>query len=519
MKTRYLFLTLAGAAALAFSSCSLDEDLSVISTPDNFFRKPMECESVVNSCYISMKSIYTYTYLIATECCTDLAYCPSGTLDARLDISPAIPRFGQTVWNNCYTGIARCNFAVTGIENSKTAFVDKEGNVDVNNAKRIRLLGEAKILRAFYYYTLTSFFGDVPFYFDDVADLETLDRIGQLGRMSAVETRKACIQDLEEIAPLLPQTRTSENEEQRLGAAVAWTLIAKMSLWNATKDVEGDPEMWYNKALGALRKVEEIYGDLADYDLEANMLWRNKNRLESIMEIQHTYTQGGLDYTANAAAICMPTPHTANSSIYDGVEVDLLGPDATAWAAMRPNMYFCQGLQTKLGPDQRKNLNMAWSYEGREFKNVSGRPWMGPKFWCPGMYQTKDSNNYPVFRYADTILMIAECLNELNQDEEAVRYLNMTRSRAGLKDYVFRTHVRLQDEIRCERARELIGEFQRKFDLVRWGIWYEATLSNNDYQTLKDNILPCHEYYPIPDQEVVKSKGALDNKAYAKYGL
>ena len=517
MKTRYLFLTLAGA--LALSSCSLKEDLSVISTPDNFFRKHMECESVVNSCYIPMKGIYTYAYLIATECCTDLAYCPSGTLDAHLDISPAIPRFGQTVWNNGYSGVARCNFAIQGIENSKTAYVDKEGNVDEKNADRLRLLGEAKVLRAFYYYTLTSFFGDVPFYFDDVSDLETLDRIGQLGRMSAVETRKACIEDLEGIAPLLPQTRTSDNTDQRLGAAVAWTLIAKMSLWNATKDVEANSQMWYEKALGALRRVEAIYGDLSQYDLEENMLWRNKNTPESIMEIQHSYTQGGLVYTSNAACICMPTPHANNSSTYDGVEVDILGPSATAWAAMRPNLYFCQGLQTKLGPDKRKLYNMAWEYNGRTFNSVNSRPWMGPKFWCPNMYQTSDGNNYPVFRYADTILMIAECLNELNQDEEAVKYVNMTRNRAGLKDYVFRTHARLQDEIRCERARELIGEFQRKFDLVRWGIWYEATLANNDYAQIQNHILPCHEYYPIPDQEVVKSKGNLDNKAYAKYGL
>ena len=41
MKTRYLLLTLAGAAAMAFSSCSLEEDLSALSTPDNFFNATM----------------------------------------------------------------------------------------------------------------------------------------------------------------------------------------------------------------------------------------------------------------------------------------------------------------------------------------------------------------------------------------------------------------------------------------------------------------------------------------------
>ena len=91
--------------------------------------------------------------------------------------------------------------------------------------------------------------------------------------------------------------------------------------------------------------------------------------------------------------------------------------------------------------------------------------------------------------------------------------------RAGLDPYIFRTAARLQDEIRNERARELFGEFQRKFDLVRWGIFYQSILDYSDYQALKDNVKPCHEYYPIPDLEVVKSKYNLDNKEYAKYGL
>ncbi|MBR1705162.1 MAG: RagB/SusD family nutrient uptake outer membrane protein [Bacteroidales bacterium] len=499
-----LFSILAGA--LCAASCSLDEDLSALSTPDNFFRKTAECQSVVNGCYIPMKNFYTYAYMLATECVSDIAYCPSGTLDARLDVSPATPRHGQTVWTQCYIGVQRCNFAIQGIENA-TAFMDN-GVIDEDNESRIQLLCEAKVLRAFYYYTLTSFFGDVPFYFDDVKDLETQDWLAQLPRMSAVETRNACIKDLQEIAPRASQTRTSDNEENRLGAATAYMLIAKMAMWN--KD--------WKTALDALKELESIYGPLSDYDYAENVMFRNKNMPESILEIQHTYTQGGVVYTSNVAAICMPTPRT-NGNFYDGIEVAELGDQATAWAAMRPNMYFCQGLQTKLGKDVRKNYNMAWSYNGHEFKNVSGRPWCGPKFWCPNMYGTYDGNNYKVFRYADAVLMMAECYNELGEDEKSVEYLNQTRTRAGLAPYVYRTPARLQDEIRNERARELFGEFQRKFDLVRWGIFYQSILDYSDYDALKNNVKPCHEYYPIPDLEVVKSKYNLDNKAYAKYGL
>jgi hypothetical protein len=507
MKTRY-FITAAIAAAALFQACSLQEDLSPISTPDNYFRSKAECESVVNGCYIPMKNFYNYTYMLATECCTDLAYCASGTLDARLDISPATPRHGQTVWTQCYTGVQRCNFAIAGIERSR-AFLNKETKeIDEQNADRIKLLCEAKALRAFYYYTLTCFFGDVPFYFDDVEDLGVLDRIAVLPRMSATDTRNECIKDLQEIAPLAPQTRTSDNEEDRLGASTAYMLIAKMAMWNQD----------WNTALEALGHLETIYGDFSQYDYAENVMFRNKNTPESILEIQHTYTQGGTVYTSNVAAICMPYPRTSGD-YYDGIQITELGSQATAWSPMRPNVIFCQGLQSKMSKDIRKNYNMAWSYDGHDFKSVNTRPWCGPKFWCPGMYQTNDGNNYKVFRYADAILMMAECYNELNQDEKAVEYLNKTRVRAGLSEYIYRTHVRLQTEIRNERARELFGEFQRKFDLVRWGIWYEETLANTNYEQLLNYIKPCHRYYPIPEQEVIKSKYALDNKEYEKYGL
>ena len=141
-------------AMLSFQACTLDEDTSGISNPDDFFRKFSECQSVVNGCYIPIKSIYTYTYMIATECVTDIAYCPSGTLDASLDISPAVPRMGSTVWRNGYLGVQRCNFAVNGIERAYK-------NEVISEEQYHQLLCEAKTLRAFFYWTLTCFFGNV----------------------------------------------------------------------------------------------------------------------------------------------------------------------------------------------------------------------------------------------------------------------------------------------------------------------------------------------------------------------
>ena len=273
MKIKHIFYTAAAMAMLSFQACTLDEDTSGISNPDDFFRKFSECQSVVNGCYIPIKSIYTYTYMIATECVTDIAYCPSGTLDASLDISPAVPRMGSTVWRNGYLGVQRCNFAVNGIERAYK-------NEVISEEQYHQLLCEAKTLRAFFYWTLTCFFGNVPFYFDDVTDNEVLSRIQVLPRMDANETRNKVIEDLQSIAPLAAQTRTYDNEANRLGASCAYMLIAKMAMWNKQWDV----------ALDALEQIETIYGPLSQYDYAENILFRNKNTPESIMEIQHTYT-------------------------------------------------------------------------------------------------------------------------------------------------------------------------------------------------------------------------------------
>ena len=186
MKTKYILLIL---TAWITASCSLQEDTEGFSTPGDFYKTKTQCQSAVNSCYIPLKNLYTYKMMIATEGVTDLMYIASGTQDAQLDISPSQPRFGADMWTYGYRGVMYCNMAVTGIENST-----------IDEKDRHSLVAEAKVLRAFYYYLLTSFFGDVPFYTDDVSDHEVLDRVAKLPRMSAEATRTALIEDLESLS-------------------------------------------------------------------------------------------------------------------------------------------------------------------------------------------------------------------------------------------------------------------------------------------------------------------------------
>ena len=219
-KTIYILGTV-----LALSACSLKEDTSSLSVPGDFFRSYKECQSVLNGCYIPLKNIYVQTFYTVTECQSDIAYINYGTLDCRLDVSPTLPRFGNTVWTNGYLGVQRCNFAVTGIEAS----------LSITEPQRIELLCEAKALRAMYYYTLTCMFGDVPFYFDDVSDFEVMDRIAVLPRMSAIETRATLIKDLQQrrrprrCGPLLAPDRQDGPLERLQGRSVPQGVLAGYS--------------------------------------------------------------------------------------------------------------------------------------------------------------------------------------------------------------------------------------------------------------------------------------------------
>ncbi|MBP5397849.1 MAG: RagB/SusD family nutrient uptake outer membrane protein [Bacteroidales bacterium] len=493
-KQLYLFFTLVAAV-----SC-LKEDPSQYLSPDGFCKTIEQCDAAVASAYTNLNGVYSYTFDIAMEGCTDLYFIMSDTQDSKMDISPANARFGNTMWEYAYAGIRNCNYALWGMANSGLPADQLKG-----------LVAEATIMRAFWYYLLTSFFGDVPFYEFYVQNLEQLETVRKMPRMSAVETRATLIAELKACIPDLPQQRRcdvsagGDQTLQRAGAAMGWMLLGKLAMWN--KD--------WDSAIFALEKVETMYGELteANYPI-SDIPYSVKNTPESIFEVQHTYSPSGLKVYSSLAMIAMPYPKSSDDeghAFYNGVSIPEIGDNAVVWQPLRPNSFLSNGLYVKNGNDRRMPMTLVWSWNGKNFS----RCWSGPKFWCSGMYNTYDSNNYTIFRYADAVLMLAECYNEAGRSDEAIAHLNWVKNRAGITPYgAFRTKEKLLEEIQNERARELCGEFQRKFDLVRWGIWFQRTYEYTDYDLLKNNLRPCHEYYPIPDTQVALSGGALDNKAY-----
>ncbi len=550
------------------SGCSLKETPKSFVSRKNYYNTETQCIAALNGCYAPLASIYHANFMIMTEGVTDLWYSLSTTVDAILDVTPAKPQFGATVWLQGYRGVMRTNECIECI----TA-------CPLPDDVKIPMVAEARTLRAMYYYILTCVFNGVPYYDYMVADDKTLEVIRKLPRTDAYEIRARMIDDLKTNAvPYFSdgqKVRASEIKDQRAGYAMCQMLIAKMAMWN---------EDW-TEAIAALKEIEKIYGEFTEsrYPLEKTM-WRYKNKIESIFEIQHDWSKTGVQYAGNVANIMTP----ANSAVdgvryYDGVMIPELGNETTSWSSLRANNTFgiyrlqnnystTQTAQSEnsifsplpMKPDTESgDYNTAddryytildkdvisklkagepavvrgqkvdrrclyvlglGNYDTGDTFNISksyGVGWAGPKFWCPGIVQSNDSNNYTVFRYADVILMMAECYINMENSDEALRYLNMTRARACVDPWD--NFVGFDDlfvKLRAERARELAGEFQRKFDLVRWGIWYEQTLSNtNQSKGLKDRIRRCHRYYPIPDTECALSGYVLTNDEYVAEGM
>lgn len=537
----------------AFASCSLKENPRGYVTKDNFYRTEEQCYSALRSCYTPVHYIYNGPFLMAVEACTDLWFCDSSDDNAKLAINPANPGCAMTVWMYGYKGVARANECESCIRESP-----------LDEDVKAPMIAEAVAMRSLYYYILTSFFGDVPFYTYPVSDISAMEAIRALPRKDAGEIREELYRDLKENA--LPyfteengrKCRYSEVADQHAGYALTLMLMAKFAMWNGKWD----------EALQALDLLEKTYGEFNEenYPLE-QIQWRYKNVPESIFEIQHEWSANGVKFYGAVSGLM--TPSCSGNGIYDGVYMPDLAADGVSTTPIKATKRFAvfrSKTNAKEENPANKNgifpampmkfTNETYDYSGgkryctvidkdalasgitangssldRRIRYTLGMGnletgetfaklrsmgffYGGPKQWCPGMTKNYDSNNYRLFRYGDAVLMQAECHCMNGNLDLALSYLDKVRARAGIDGFSASGKDEILEEIRNERARELGGEFHRKFDLVRWGIWYEATSKYNENSRLKSNIRACHRYYPIPDTETALSNGALDNKEY-----
>ena len=359
-------------------------------------------------------------------------------------------------------------------------FQDK---IDFPNKPNI--LGQARFLRAYYYFELVKWFGDVPLVVDkriQFGDQFNLDRTPSQEVYAQMEL------DLIYAADNLP---VSQSDIGRITKGAAQAVLGKVFLYQGK----------YQEAAAALEEVinSGTYSLISDYStLFEN---DNENNIESVFEVQYTDLEGAgfecLQCSEGNVAVGFNGPRAFN------------GPDFESGFSFNVPTEEIYNLFDE--SDLRRDYAILdiekFAEENQDYNNGSGVSWT-EGYEHTGYYNRKyiprqgdanigdqnltNPNNYRAIRFADVLLMAAEANNKSGNDAKSQLYLNRVRDRAGLDDITVGGNE-LTQAIYLERRLELVGEGHHFFDLVRTG---RAAAEIEGFTPGK------HELFPIPEIEI-----------------
>lgn len=464
-------------------------------SPDVFFKTPDQCRQATNGVYSHLPGIFNLTGLWGvTMAGTDLFMFHGGSTSIRdiqsYEFSSATEGNSYSVWKANYAAIKDANFAIARITQSP-----------IQDSIKNQLLGECKFLRAVYYYMLSNIFGGVPLWTEEL----DVNKIASLPRATLEDVRSQMITDLKYAADNLPISYDAENTDRATKGA-AWALLAKIYMLNK------DWQNAYNTAKAVMD--EHIYELLPSYEVLFDPYNKNKNNKESIFEIQYNRDAStNQNYQVNSFYTWFFPLGDASGGTYAGV--DFGSTILQCYAEFYPSQHLVDLYQTD---DKRREVALSWGYNGQSFTKfpVPGRPWFGPKFWDLTANRTSSAKDFYFLRYADVIMTAAEAANETGNTAQAILELNKIEERAGLPDLNgSMNQQQLRSFIMDERAREFVGEFQRKWDLDRWGKLSDALQSvAEENASGAQNVKPFHKLFPIPYDEIVKNPKLTQNEGY-----
>lgn len=384
-----------------------------------------------------------------------------------LTYNPSSPSTSEIFRAN-YEGINRANRAISIIPTLDKA----DANI------RERLVGEAKFLRAFMYFTLIKAYGGVPVIDHVPNPASEEDRLMQLTRKTPDEVYAFIEKDLTEAAAVLPlKSAYSASEKGRASQGAAYALLAKINLYQKN---------W--------QKVVDNCNLVTGYSLVANYasMFRlaGENDAESIFEIQGTGT--------------VPIKGIAGYSNIQGAR----GAGGWGWGFNTPSQSLLNAYEAN---DVRKNATIIFAgttlYDGRVVPTTVENPMYNYKAYSSSFTDAWETDtNIKYLRFAEVILMKAEALNELGQTADAIVLLNQIRNRAGLANTTAVSQSDLRTAIWKERRVEMAFEHDRFFDLVRTGQAAAAfTIHGKTFVTGK------HEVFPLP-QAFIDEAGGLSTQ-------
>lgn len=477
MKLKYNLIAIA-LLGFSFSSCSdfLEQNPQTDLSENDFYKTADDILSAVNGAYSSLQEgdIYGNWYVFGEIPSDNTRNQLSGSVTTQNEFD----QFYIDTQNSMIANFWKAAYKVINRTNTILGRID---GIEINTELANRYKLECKFIRALMYFNLVRVYGDVPLVLKEISISESYDIL----REPKENVYNQIIADLKEAQDLPVSYSTAEDGRATQGAAKALLANVYMTLH---KYAEAETILAEIINSGRYSLLENTPGSL-NIDGYKNVFSPvNHNSKEGIFEIQ--FLKGGYGEGSNYANNFAPENSGTNVVAVGGTGGNNI-PEMDIYNAYEEG-------------DLRRDFSMSLGY----YDNRKNNEWVESRYVCKFMdvpYQNNDaSNNYPVIRYADVILMYAEALNQNGKTAEACKYLNMTRRRGFGYQTTETSPVDLQTTdkaqfalmVEQERRVELAFENHRWFDLIRTGRAVEVLRSKGF--SLNETNLIC----PIPQKQI-----------------
>lgn len=477
MKLKYNLIAIA-LLGFSFSSCSdfLEQNPQTDLSENDFYKTADDILSAVNGAYSSLQEgdIYGNWYVFGEIPSDNTRNQLSGSVTTQNEFD----QFYIDTQNSMIANFWKAAYKVINRTNTVLGRID---GIEINTELANRYKLECKFIRALMYFNLVRVYGDVPLVLKEISISESYDIL----REPKENVYNQIIADLKEAQGLPVSYSTAEDGRATQGAAKALLANVYMTLH---KYAEAETILAEIINSGQYSLLENTPGSL-NIDGYKNVFSPvNHNSKEGIFEIQ--FLKGGYGEGSNYANNFAPENSGTNVVAVGGTGGNNI-PEMDIYNAYEEG-------------DLRRDCSMSLGY----YDNRKNNEWVESRYVCKFMdvpYQNNDaSNNYPVIRYADVILMYAEALNQNGKTAEACKYLNMTRRRGFGYQTTETSPVDLQTTdkaqfslmVEQERRVELAFENHRWFDLIRTGRAVEVMRSKGFF--LNETNLIC----PIPQKQI-----------------
>jgi len=397
------------------------------------------------------------------------------------------------VWSGCYQLIHRVN-----------AIIEKGAEVEHSDIRDMRL-GEARFLRAFAYFELVSMWGEVPLYTEVNRFLDDTQP-----RTSEDEIYAAIIADLNQAQMDLPYIKDiGDSDLGRASKEAAQTLLGRVYMFMND----------YAKAKTELDKVISSPSNLRLVDdFFSNFTEEGEFNDESIFEVG--FSEIGDNNWDNNGANGLGNERSVHSQEYSAVgwrniipseklldEYERSSKGDTKEDPRLHMSFLFVGDPINNGTETLKDSDVSGltsTFDGEEIK-ISWRKYSILYKEGPNGYRNTGIN-MRLMRFAEVVLMLAECENELDNPIEAINYLNMIRERPGVNmppyptvNYPVGNKTEILRAIQHEKMVELSGEQIRNRDILRWRKQGKLPSEPISYFQAR------HALLPIPQTEIDNS--------------